>query len=878
MQAGGCTDQTATTSVTVNTLPAATISYAGTPFCSSQTLAQPVTRTGTASGTYTAPAGLSIDSSTGAITPSTSTAGTYTVTYTMQAGGCTDQTATTSVTVNTLPAATISYDGTPFCKTVTVAQAVTRTGTAGGTYTAPAGLSIDSSTGAITPSTSTAGTYIVTYTMLAGGCTNQTATTSVTITALPTAVISYAGSPFCTNFGIGTVTFSGTSGGTYSALPLGLDLNTSTGDITTLTSTPGGPYSVKYTIAAAGGCAEVTATTPVTINLEGSWKGGGTEDWNTTDNWDCKQLPLITTNVLVATGKSPYPILSSGATGTAKDITLQASTSLTVDGNTLQIAGNISNSGSFTASSGTIEMAGTGAQTIPSGTFTGSTIQNLIVNNGSGVTLQGPLNVTGIVKAASGNLASNGNLTLVSSAAQTALIDGSGSGEVLGDVTMQRYLSSAGYKYFSSPFTGLQVSDFAPYVNLSASFPNFYKYDENHLASGLADMTGWTAYTSGAMVPMNGYAANFGPSLTATQPLEFTGTVNNGQVGPLTLYNHNKIYTLGFNLVGNPYPSPIDWNAVSGWTKTNIDNAIYFFDASLGSDQYSGLYSSYIGGISTGGSTNIIPSMQGFFVHVSNASGALGMTNSVRTNNLNPAFKTAKVDNRTILRFAAGFDGKKSLPDGFVLYFDPNSTMNFDIEKDALKMMNTDMMAPSIFALTPDSQKVSINGIPIPENSLTKIPLGISTQKDGWVTFTAKDISRLPSNMNLYLQDTEANLHQDLRRNPNYRFYQKKGENNKRLILMFSISDIPIAPVEENKMFTVSRLGELLVIQSNLEMGVRGKLMVTNMLGQVHLEKTVTGQETVELDNAIRSGVYIITLISGKNRESEKVLIRKDYE
>ena len=71
---------------------------------------------------------------------------------------------------------------------------VTQTGTAGGTYSSTAGLTINAATGAITPSTSTAGTYTVTYTMAAGGgCAAQTATTSVTITALPVATFSYAG-------------------------------------------------------------------------------------------------------------------------------------------------------------------------------------------------------------------------------------------------------------------------------------------------------------------------------------------------------------------------------------------------------------------------------------------------------------------------------------------------------------------------------------------------------------------------------------------------------------------------------------------------------------------------------------------------------------
>ena len=54
------------------------------------------------------------------------------------------------------------------------------------------------------------------------------------------------------------------------------------------------------------------------------------------------------------------------------------------------------------------------------------------------------------------------------------------------------------------------------------------------------------------------------------------------------------------NLVGNPYPSAIDWDASSGWTKTNIDNAIYFFKAS-GTDQYGGTYSSYVNGVSSDG-------------------------------------------------------------------------------------------------------------------------------------------------------------------------------------------------------------------------------------------------------------------------------------
>ncbi len=185
--AGGCDEVTATASVTITIAPVAAISYAGSPFCTSVATPQAVTRTGTAGGVFSSTAGLTIDASTGAITPGTSTPGSYTVTYTIAAsGGCAEVTATASVTITIAPAATISYAGSPFCTIVATPQEVTRTGTAGGIYSSTAGLAINASTGAITPGTSTPGTYLVSYTIAAsGGCAEVIATASVTINETP---------------------------------------------------------------------------------------------------------------------------------------------------------------------------------------------------------------------------------------------------------------------------------------------------------------------------------------------------------------------------------------------------------------------------------------------------------------------------------------------------------------------------------------------------------------------------------------------------------------------------------------------------------------------------------------------------------------------
>ncbi|PSK90054.1 beta strand repeat-containing protein [Taibaiella chishuiensis] len=95
------------------TCPSATIAYSGSPFCHNLTSVSP-TLTGAAGGTYSAaPAGLSINSTTGAIDPSNSTAGTYTVTYNIPTSGagvytCAAVNATANVVIRTTSFASIA--------------------------------------------------------------------------------------------------------------------------------------------------------------------------------------------------------------------------------------------------------------------------------------------------------------------------------------------------------------------------------------------------------------------------------------------------------------------------------------------------------------------------------------------------------------------------------------------------------------------------------------------------------------------------------------------------------------------------------------------------------------------------------------------------
>jgi HYR domain len=254
----------------------------GGPHCTSVTSVSPVfTTLSGVPGVYTSTVGLTLNATSGVINPSTSTAGTYTVTYTVAASGnCNAVTASTSVTITALPTIT-NFDyppaGTPnkYCAGAGI-QMPTSTVTNPNnnaisySYTTSPGLSLNTTTGAIDPATSTPGVYIVTMTIAAGGgCAAVTATSTVEILARPTAVISYTGNPYCQTVAstIQAVTIGATTGGplttvNWTATPAGLTINSANGEIN-LNSTPG-TYAVKYRFTGANGCLD-SSSTSVTI-------------------------------------------------------------------------------------------------------------------------------------------------------------------------------------------------------------------------------------------------------------------------------------------------------------------------------------------------------------------------------------------------------------------------------------------------------------------------------------------------------------------------------------------------------------------------------------------------------------------------------------
>ena len=276
---------TATISITVNDAPPSGVAYSGSPFTLTKGVAMTTATPSVSGGTVTSwsvspslPAGLSLDTSTGAIsgTPTAITsAANYTVTATN--GGGSNSTVV-SIVVNDVAPSSITYTPSSLSLTKDVTMSAITPTSSGGAVTSwsisatlPAGLSFDTSTGAIS-GTPTAISSSTSYTVTASN-TGGSATAIVTIqvnVAAPSS-ISYSPSSLTLAKGVSMSTVTPTAGGgpvaSWSitpALPSGLTFNTSTGAIggtpTAVSS------STSYTVTATNAGGSGTATVTIAVN------------------------------------------------------------------------------------------------------------------------------------------------------------------------------------------------------------------------------------------------------------------------------------------------------------------------------------------------------------------------------------------------------------------------------------------------------------------------------------------------------------------------------------------------------------------------------------------------------------------------------------
>lgn len=437
----------------------------------------------------------------------------------------------------------------------------------------------------------------------------------------------------------------------------------------------------------------------------------------------------------------------------------------TLSGNgTLNVAGNFINNGTVTPNSGTIIFNGTS-------TLSGSTIlttfNNLIVNNPNTLNIAVGKQVT-----TQGTLTNNGILTLKSDPTGTAsFIDNGIAGT--GAYNCEQYITGARWWYLSSPMSNEQTDVFDA---INTVDNGIFTFDEP--TNAYVRITNNTANLN----PAQGYATKFKNIVSKT--LLFQGIFNTG-VKSLALTGSSQYW----NLAGNPYPSAIDWEAASGWTKTNVRADIYY--------RSNGTYATYnaTSHIGTNGGTQYIPAMQAFWVKCTAATGTLAMTNSIRVHD--PQALLRHGDPPNTFRVSADLNGNK---DEAVIAFNAVATDNFD-NYDSEKMFGGDNTFPQLYVTLLGNKKT---GIDVMNTFSTDrdIPLGFKAGMAGIYTLTFASLETFDANANFFLEDKLSKTIIDLKATPTYSFSSGIADNNTRFIIHFKApSSLPVTLLNFNAVF-----------------------------------------------------------------------------
>ncbi|MEM7109635.1 MAG: hypothetical protein AAF519_15530 [Bacteroidota bacterium] len=370
--------------------------------------------------------------------------------------------------------------------------------------------------------------------------------------------------------------------------------------------------------------------------------------------------------------------------------------------NDLFLAGNWIESGDvddpFVEGQRQVILDGAGSQSLEA-----DTLFDVSVNKSAGdVVLNRPLAMINrlLINSATA-LETNDQLTLVSTSdgeTGNGSIGTLGAGaSIRGNVEVQRFMSGEGriWRYLASPVTNTSVASWQDDFPITGAFddpssdavggipirpksPSLYIYDEES-PGGIQQ--GWVNYPRSGVAASNpvevgtGYAA-FVREASSSTTIEVIGPVYQGDFDFKVSFTDSGSPDDGWNLLGNPYPSPIDW-AAPGWTKSGLADAVYI------RDNGNATVATYVDGVGTNGGTGRIATGQAFWVQTIAPNPILSISEISKPSQ--GATFLRKAADESLMRITLS-DGKQR--DEAVFRFIKGATRSFEPQYDARKLEN----------------------------------------------------------------------------------------------------------------------------------------------------------------------------------------------
>lgn len=409
---------------------------------------------------------------------------------------------------------------------------------------------------------------------------------------------------------------------------------------------------------------------------------------------------------------------------------------------------------------------------------------------------------------------------------------------------------------------------------------DFYYFNPNAPSSGLY----WVnlrnndgTYNDGA-VNLSSNFAGFGPSVPTfangkgylvaystgwATSHSFSGALNSGTVN-MPVLNSAGSGGSNFNLLGNPYPSSIDWKA-GGWNRSNLAASGGGYDYWVyvdGAGNY-GVYNSASGSTNgTLGVSQYIAPCQAFFVQAA-TSGNISTVEGVRTHSPQQWLKS-DITETNLVRLKISCNAN-SYYDEMIVEFNPDYA-----GAGSPKFWSFYADAPEIYALK-DNNNFSILECDEFTADLV-VAIATKTNVEANYTITAANANKFNLGEKVMLEDLKTGIITNLKQASSYTFTGSPTDDPNRFHLVFGSPTGVEEPANKNSFIIYASDHTVFVQNDNANEPYQ--VIVTNMIGQNLINKKLAGNSLNQLELNKQPGVYVVTVISKGETFSKKVVIR----
>jgi hypothetical protein len=469
------------------------------------------------------------------------------------------------------------------------------------------------------------------------------------------------------------------------------------------------------------------------------------------------------------------------------------------------------------------------------------TVCSITVNNGAVVLIPSGMNVNlyGALTVTSGSFVLKNNANLF----QSTDVENSGNIIVKRNSSALKRLD---YTLWSSPVNGQELFSFSPLTLEN----RFYTYNPVDNFYNTIISTSDFEIAKGYLIRM---PYNHPTSASIWNGV-FTGTPHNGNYS-YAMYVGDATHR--FNLVGNPYPSPISISTFVADNSSNITGTLYFWRKT--NNAASPSYCSWLddtfvdnGETEVINPNGIIRTGQGFFVEAMENATTVNFNNAQRVaDNSDQFFKNNAINqkNRIWLNATNSSGAFSQTEVGYV----PNASQGLDNHDG--KYINDGAIE---FYSIINSEKLVIQSRALPFDSSDIVPLGFKTVTADTYTITIDHLDGLfLGDQDILLKDKLTGTIHDLKAS-GYTFASEIGTFNERFELIYSnLLSVPTTTFNNNQVIVYKKSDDLIINSGTIVMDY---VRIFDARGRLIMEKKDIGNNTTSIPIGTTNELFIIQI------------------